>query len=283
MQASALTAAAHTHVFARFASLSTATAAAPRRQSLSHRAQRPQKVAAFVMAAVADHTAEWVVPPSDDGWVLSHDALRLDMEDLQRLLDALSAQVAAGRPLEKWQLEAAQGAWRYHAHMLTVHHDTEEQLYFPLLRTRFEVPDKQSADHERILQLIKECDAKFDAAAADPAAAAQQLGSLKASFEQFRKLCTEHYREEEVDTLPLIRRHFTPEEVRPTAKKISKAYGLMDMGNYLRPMTPEHRTAWMTRVKMPTPVQWIMALQVWRYHRAVVDPLERAIAHAQGA
>ena len=32
------------------------------------------------------------------------------------------------------------------------------------------------------------------------------------------------------DTLPLIRRHFTPEEVRPTAKKISKAYGLMDMG-----------------------------------------------------
>lgn len=27
------------------------------------------------------------------GWVLSHDALRLDMEDLQRLLDALSAQV----------------------------------------------------------------------------------------------------------------------------------------------------------------------------------------------
>jgi len=32
------------------------------------------------------------------------------------------------------------------------------------------------------------------------------------------------------DTLPLIRRHFTPEEVRPTAKHISKAYGLMDMG-----------------------------------------------------
>lgn len=35
------------------------------------------------------------------------------------------------------------------------HHDTEEQLYFPLLRTRFAVPDKQSADHERILQLMQ--------------------------------------------------------------------------------------------------------------------------------
>lgn len=26
----------------------------------------------------------------------------------------------------------------------------------------------------------------------------------------------------------------------------------------------------------------VPAVQVWRYHRAVVDPLERAIAHAQG-
>lgn len=66
--------------------------------------------------------------------MLSHDALRLDLADLQRLLDALAAQVAAGRPLKKWQLEAAQGAWRYHQHMLTVHHDTEEreQLDFVL-------------------------------------------------------------------------------------------------------------------------------------------------------
>lgn len=47
-------------------------------------------------------------------------------------------------------------------------------------------------------------------------------------------------------------------------------------------MTPEHRTAWMTRVRMPLPVQWIMALQVWRYERAVVQPLEAAVAHARG-
>lgn len=103
------------------------------------------QVAAYIMAAASvDHTAEWVVPPSDDGaracdrrsdvearrarvlqllgcshrlpavhlasfnprrltslprplatgWVLSHDALRLDMEDLQSLLDALSGQAS---------------------------------------------------------------------------------------------------------------------------------------------------------------------------------------------
>lgn len=65
------------------------------------------------------------------GWVLSHDALRLDLADLQRLLDALQAQAAAGRPLQRWQLQAAQAAWAYHAHMLTVHHDTEERERAP--------------------------------------------------------------------------------------------------------------------------------------------------------
>ena len=35
------------------------------------------------------------------------------------------------------------------------------------------------------------------------------------------------------ETLPLIRRHFAPEEVRPTAKQISKAYGLLDMGGWV--------------------------------------------------
>ncbi len=31
--------------------------------------------------------------PAAAGWVLSHDALRLDLQDLSRLLDALVAQV----------------------------------------------------------------------------------------------------------------------------------------------------------------------------------------------
>lgn len=158
------------------------------------------------------------------------------------------------------------------------------ELYFPLLRTRFEVPAKQSADHRRIVGLMQECCARVAAlrgavAAAD---AATELEALQAPFGQLRRLCEEHFREEEAQTLPLIRANFAPEEVTPTAKQIAKAYALLDMGNYLRPMTPAQRTAWMSRVGMPFFVQWIMLLQVWRYDRAVVQPLERAVQQARG-
>lgn len=235
-------------------------------------------------AAAVDHTAEWKVPTSQDGWVLSHDALRLDMDDMSRLLEALYQQAESGRAVEQWQVDAAAEAWRYHAHMLTVHHESEEELYFPLMRTRFDVPAKQSADHEAICGLIEECGAHFAALAKAPDAAtqAQELAATKAAFGRFHHLCAEHYLEEEQVTLPLIRKYFAPEEVTPTAKKISKMYGLLDMGNYLRPMTPEQRTAWMTRVRMPFFVQWLMSLQVTRYHKAVVGPLENAIDTAQG-
>lgn len=43
-------------------------------------------------------------------------------------------------------------------------------------------------------------------------------------------------------------------------------------------MTPEHRTAWMTRVRMPTPVQWIMFLQVMRYDWQVMRTWPRGEA-----
>ena len=92
----------------------------------------------------------------------------------------------------------------------------------------------------------------------------------QASFRRFKSLCEAHYREEEAvsrggsasgaaptlqpacppacppgprracctlygppvlqETLPLIRQHFAPEEVTPTAKMIAKAYNLRDMG-----------------------------------------------------
>ncbi|KAL4443791.1 hypothetical protein ABPG75_011528 [Micractinium tetrahymenae] len=240
-----------------------------RRLAVRERSRHARCQAEVYTMASASHAAEWRVPPEQDGWVLSHDALRLDLADLQRLLDALAAQAAAGRPLQRAQVEAAAAAWRYFEHMLGVHHDTEEELYFPLLRTRFEVPQKQSADHRRILGLMQECDAKITAvqgvrAAAD---AAVQMEALRASFSQLRQLCEQHFREEEAETLPLIRAHFAPAEVTPTAKKIAKAYALLDMGNYLRPMTPAQRTAWMSRVGMPFFIQWLMLLQVWRYER----------------
>ena len=136
--------------------------------------------------------------------MLSHDALRLDLEDFGRLLSALRAQLAAGRPVEAWQADAVRRFWRHALHMLVVHHDSEEggfwrnpalcclrflragrpffrrggpaqlallpqgnaahpiqlpqplitcaELYFPLMRQKFPVEEKQTSDHTEIVR-----------------------------------------------------------------------------------------------------------------------------------
>lgn len=61
------------------------------------------------------------------GWVLSHNARRLDLADFQRLLDALAAQVATGRPLERWQLKVAQRAWYFQQRLLRVSNYSHER------------------------------------------------------------------------------------------------------------------------------------------------------------
>lgn len=61
--------------------------------------------------------------------MLSHDALRLDLADFSRLLSALEAQLAAGRPVEAWQAAAIRRYWQQVVHMLVVHHDSEEGRY----------------------------------------------------------------------------------------------------------------------------------------------------------
>jgi hypothetical protein len=54
--------------------------------------------------------------------------------------------------------------------------------------------------------------------------------SPQGDFGRFRDLCERHFNEEEEVTLPQLRHHFCPAEVQPVAKKISKMFTLLDMG-----------------------------------------------------
>ncbi|GAB4820685.1 hypothetical protein N2152v2_007731 [Parachlorella kessleri] len=229
------------------------------------------------------HQADWVLPAENDGWVLSHNALRLDLKDFDRLLVALRSQLAAGKPLEAWQADAIRRYWKQAVHMLVVHHDSEEELYFPLMRTKFPVDAHQTSDHVKIVKQVEGVGQDLEALLTAQGVEGQltHFRPLQDDFARFKQLCEEHFREEEEVTLPALRHHFTPAEVQPVAKKISKMYSLLDMGNYLRPMSHEERVAWMTRVKMPTFVQWLMLAQCRRYDRNVMRPFEAAIKGEQ--
>jgi hemerythrin-like domain-containing protein len=86
----------------------------------------------------------WPQTGDRDGWVLEHNAIRLDMRDYAR---ALATCIEQGGNLTPWQVDILQSNWsRFNAQIHT-HHDIEEKLFFPFMNTKVKLPQKMSADH----------------------------------------------------------------------------------------------------------------------------------------
>jgi hypothetical protein len=76
------------------------------------------------------------IPVEKDGWVMVHDAIRLDMTDFIRTLVALKAHVEAGKA-EAW-MGVSIANWTVNNFYPFVHHhhDTEETIFFPAVAVR---------------------------------------------------------------------------------------------------------------------------------------------------
>lgn len=100
---------------------------APAATAAGQSQQRPGSAPPPVSRRRAWHVSRTHPPPGQPaGWVLSHDALRLDMADFASFLEALVPRLEAGRSLQPAQATAVRRCWDQFCHMLTVHHDSEE-------------------------------------------------------------------------------------------------------------------------------------------------------------
>jgi hypothetical protein len=88
---------------------------------------------------------KWPQPAHRDGWVLAHNAIRLDMRDFA---NAIATCVSQGGNLTPWQVDVIQNTWKAFEHQVHHHHDNEERLFFPFMATRVTLPPKMSADHK---------------------------------------------------------------------------------------------------------------------------------------
>jgi hypothetical protein len=86
-----------------------------------------------------DKESAWSHPKEKDGWVLAHDALR---HDLQALISTLETMQARKSPFGDWQAGCFQKAWNGHFHFIHMHHNNEDHILAPVLKTRFKYPDK---------------------------------------------------------------------------------------------------------------------------------------------
>jgi hypothetical protein len=139
-----------------------------------------------------------------------HDALRRDLVQVARV-----AGQRDGNPATR--LRAALG-WELFKKFLSVHHQSEDEALWPLLRDRVAghpdqvaLADALEAEHAVIEPLLT----AIDAAAADPDYGYQRFGDV---IDELVTKLTAHLAHEEADGLPLINAVLTPQEWRHFAQ-----------------------------------------------------------------
>lgn len=98
----------------------------------------------------ADKEEKWGYPPEKDGWILSHNSLRGELDDFQAALSATLARLNGTAPSE-WEVAAIKKWYKAHADHMHSHHENEDALMVPYLRERVKIPQKVEKDHEVLI------------------------------------------------------------------------------------------------------------------------------------
>ena len=167
-----------------------------------------------------DKTSLWADrKKEDDHWVISHNSLRGELDELTTCLTALGDT----KPLEAWQLTALKHVWMYHYEHIQKHHESEEVVLQPFVGTRVKYPESISNGHKELelkLNILHNLVTQELPEKAE--GGIQPLADLFAPYKMFLE---EHLKEEEEVALPLIRAFFTPDEFKETGKAMGQAGG----------------------------------------------------------
>ena len=138
------------------------------------------------------------------GMLATHDALRRDLVQVARIAGRRNGDPAT-------RLHAVLG-WELFKKFLIIHHQTEDDVLWPLLRTavaghpdRLALVDELETEHTVIEPLL----AGIDAAAADPDYGYQRFGDI---IDELEGKLTVHLAHEESDGLPLIDASLPPQD-----------------------------------------------------------------------
>jgi len=173
-----------------------------------------------------DKARLWKTDESHDGWVHAHNAIRFEIGELKRVLEALSEAALA-----EWQVQAVQAWWANHAVHVHEHHRNEDDVLNPVLRTRIAYPEKLEADHVELV-------AAMDAIGACVKALSQgdSLAGLRALWARYESLMLPHLHEEEQVGLPLVRAYFTPAEIEKIVATFMKGGDPVSLGSFVHVM-----------------------------------------------
>ena len=163
---------------------------------------------------VPDKTPEWEYPIEEDHWMISHNALRGEMEQIQTALKNVDE-------AEEWKILSLQKIWTYHKDHTIAHHKSEEEILQPFLETRINYPTKASQGHDVIEKSLQELDEKIQNLKTK-----DDIEEFTKEFEKYHKeLMLPHLEAEESLSMVLLRAYFSQMEFKETGKRMGKEGG----------------------------------------------------------
>jgi hemerythrin-like domain-containing protein len=175
--------------------------------------------------AIEDTTPAPAPPPEElNGVLLVHASLRKGGASLQ----AASARLAE----TPGDTEALTRLWGFYARGLRHHHGGEDEVIFPLVRSRrpdfADLEADMRHEHEAIDELLDAADAAFDRVRTDGSAAhARQASDVVG---QLNDVLEQHLAHEESAALPIIVEAISPSEMEKIEKGLLRKIPRRDLG-----------------------------------------------------
>lgn len=163
---------------------------------------------------------------ADMGLLIPHEAIRRQLTMMVQSVNALPDSPADN---ELWKATLF-AKWYCEFFFVSIHehHDAEEKIYFPFIKTKTEYPEKEfSKDHKSLMvamdEMLKACETICKKGGKG---CEKEIALMKEKAVSFVKDMNAHLKEEE-ETIPsLLRDNFTQEEEGAIVEKIIQAGGL---------------------------------------------------------
>lgn len=192
-----------------------------------------------------DKESLWKYPAEKDGWVLAHNMIRKEVNDLIAGMETVHSKFSNSTP--EWAVNSIKALWTHHYDVLIDHHRNEEEIMNPFIKTRVNFPDKFEADHEVLMKKMNDVNDGVQ-----KLTAGDSLDNLINLMKVYKTTMFPHLEEEELVGLPLLRAYFTPVEVKEKVAEIIKTTGPGELGSMIDSMGIEYfRSVFMPQEGIP--------------------------------
>eukprot|EP00307_Rebecca_sp_RCC1486_P001016 CAMPEP_0119406552 /NCGR_PEP_ID=MMETSP1335-20130426/836_1 /TAXON_ID=259385 /ORGANISM="Chrysoculter rhomboideus, Strain RCC1486" /LENGTH=306 /DNA_ID=CAMNT_0007430633 /DNA_START=26 /DNA_END=946 /DNA_ORIENTATION=+ len=166
-------------------------------------------------------------------WILAHKAIAHDLEDTSEALERMANEVE----LESWEIDLMKLWWSRCAENIVLHHSQEEEILFPYLRSKMDIPSHVSEEHEALLALMPRVAKAFEGLG-DSTVPEDCLRLI----DQLEECMVPHMRGEEIAILPVMMKHFKPREILRIEREMVKGLSPLDLPHFYRPFGRDMET-----------------------------------------